>query len=170
MKNKESKKTITLGEALQLKKRLGQEIADALQFRREQAWVPSPDRPTSPSWEEINYDLLKLIGKHSHLSEMIALTNAATLVTFDGNKIPLISAIIMVNDIRREIANLTKIVRNPNRTVTMFRTQTLDDIPYEPVFDRKKVLAHISNLKDKRDELTRILTKKNWETSLTVTV
>jgi len=61
-----------IGEALQKKKRLGQEIAELLELRKQQAWRAETDLKVN--FEDIQTDLLEANIKYLDISERITRT------------------------------------------------------------------------------------------------
>jgi len=168
MNKKSEVLNITLGEALQLKKRLGQEIADAVAFRQENSWVNIKLSGGQPGWSTLNNTVEEAVYRYNVISEMIMLSNCANNIKLNNGEITLTAAILMLDVARKEIASLTKIIKDPNKESNMYIRKTVDDVVYSPTFVRDMVTEKITEMKDLRDLLSKKLAKANWTIEINI--
>jgi len=155
-----------IGEALQKKKRLGQEIAELLELRKQQAWRAETDLKVN--FEDIQTDLLEANIKYLDISERITRTNCSTRLSDDKDDMTLMQAVLEIDYLRKEISSLRKIMTDPDSSGYSYSRRSKDDVVLRPYFDMEKIRANKKVLEDRRDMLSSALTKANWTTEITL--
>ena len=148
-----------VGAALQELKILRSKLARLYRLR-ERTFNVLENKKFEVDYDEISKEINDLVLKIRELKVRITKTNANTLVTVDGTKIPIIEIILTVADLRSELSRMAFI--QPLGPVYL-RGNAVEYISQRT---QSEIAEQVAELEEEKAKLDKILQATNWKTEL----
>lgn len=162
---------MTIGEALRQVKKFKEQIGELVATMNNTAWYYEGSVSTTQEYTALaqRYDVV--LESKRKLQVAIMAANLSNTVRYLERDISLSEAILIVDDLRREISTTKTRIKDPStpdRGRYGFGTRTKDELIPQPAFDPKGSRVALTIMSERLTALDTVLNAKNWKTTISV--
>jgi|GEM_PF-1441395 hypothetical protein len=155
-----------IGEALARTKLLKNKLVELQKLQRRTFFVEE-GKTKEANFDELDRELSKVMEELRELKLKIQRANLNTYIEWKGRKISLAEAILIIGDLRSQLAHLDALETDSKFGIrSLFDRKTKDEVEYLPQKSRVELLELKKKLEAEKTALDNLVQSTNWRTEI----